>query len=62
MAYLTNIDLVGAKTGRKLSWADRAINNSVNWVCTKAIALTILSVYGFVAYLVVKLIIFLVNV
>ena len=59
---LTNIDLVGAKTGRKLSWTDNAINNSVNFVCSWAIVLGIGSLLTFVGYLIVKLIIFLVNV
>lgn len=58
---LTNIDLVGAKTGKKLTWSDKLINNSVNYVCSGLIKLGVVLVASVLGYLFVKLIILLVN-
>lgn len=58
---LTNIDLVGAKTGKKLSWLEKAINNSVNYVCSGLIKIGVTMIMCGLGYLVVKLIILLVN-
>jgi hypothetical protein len=59
---LTNIDLVGAKTGKKLAWWEKAINNSINYACSGLIKIAVVGIVSAVAYLIVKLIIFLVNV
>jgi hypothetical protein len=51
---ITNIDLVNAKTGRKLSWLDRAINNSVNFICSWLIAIIILAIVIFIVATILK--------
>lgn len=59
---LTNIDIVGAKTGKKLSSTERTINDSVNFVCSWLVVIAISSCAVFVGYLAMNLIILLYNV
>ena len=62
MRVLYDVDLVDAKSGRKLNWMDRTINRGANVMLTLLTYAGVLAFLIFVCYLAVKMIIFLINV
>ena len=62
MLRFTNIDIVNAKSGRKLSWLDKIINNSINIFCTTVLLLFNIGAVISVLYLLFKFVVFLINV
>jgi len=62
MRVLYDVDLVDAKSGRKLNWWGRTINRGANVMLTLLTYAGVLAFLIFVCYLAVKMIIFLINV